>query len=90
VGLPGPDPAANPNRVVGAMPIKVYTCPSDQNPAPVMVTTNAAGDFYERGVNGTYPGVARSNYLFRTGYYTDYDRDYYYSAESSFRHLRCC
>jgi prepilin-type processing-associated H-X9-DG protein len=27
-------------------------------------------------VNGTYPGVARSNYLFSTGYYTDYDRDY--------------
>ena len=41
-----------------------------------MITTNAAQTFYERGVNGTYPGVARGNYLFSTGYYTDYDRDY--------------
>jgi len=72
----GPDPAGNPNRVVASTQIKTYTCPGDTNPAPVMVTTNPAGDFYERGVNGSYPGVARSNYLFSTGYYTDYDRDY--------------
>jgi hypothetical protein len=72
----GNDPAGNPNRFVGSQTIKTYTCPGDTNPAPVMVTTNPAGDFYERGVNGTYPGVARSNYFFNTGYYTDYDRDY--------------
>jgi prepilin-type N-terminal cleavage/methylation domain-containing protein/prepilin-type processing-associated H-X9-DG protein len=72
----GPDPTGNPNRIVGSTPIKIYTCPADDNPAPVVTTADAAGSFYERGVNGTYPGVARSNYLFNTGYYTDYDRDY--------------
>jgi prepilin-type processing-associated H-X9-DG protein len=76
----GPDPTGNPNRLVGATPIKTFTCSSDVNPAPVMVTSNVAGDFYERGVNGQFPGVARSNYLFSTGYYTDYDRDYDVSA----------
>jgi prepilin-type N-terminal cleavage/methylation domain-containing protein/prepilin-type processing-associated H-X9-DG protein len=72
----GPDPSGNPNRVVGSTPIKTYTCAADENPAPVVVTTDSAGSFYERGVNGTFPGVARSNYLFNTGYYTDYDRDW--------------
>jgi prepilin-type N-terminal cleavage/methylation domain-containing protein/prepilin-type processing-associated H-X9-DG protein len=72
----GPDPTGNKNRIVASTPIKIYTCPSDQTPAPVMITTNPAGDFYERGVNGQFPGVARGNYLFSTGYYTDYDRDY--------------
>jgi len=72
----GPDPSGNPNRLVAATPIKTYTCPADENPAPVAVTADAALTFYERGVNGTYPGVARSNYLFNTGYYTDYDRDW--------------
>jgi len=76
----GPDPAGNPNRSVGAQPIKTYTCPGDNNPAQVVVATDAAGSFYERGVNGTFPGVARSNYLFNTGYYTDYDRDWANSA----------
>src|SRR5262245_50641322 len=68
----GPDPAGNPNRIVASRPIKTYTCPADENPAAVVVATNAAGDFYER----LTPGVARSNYLFNTGYYTDYDRDW--------------
>ncbi len=72
----GPDPSGNPNRIVASTPIKVYTCPGDDNPAPTVVSTDAAGTFYERGVNGTLPGVARSNYLFNTGYYTDYDRDW--------------
>jgi len=72
----GPDPSGNPNRLVAATPIKTYTCPGDDTPAPVMVTTDAAGSFYERGAGGTFPGVARSNYLFNTGYYTDYDRDW--------------
>jgi prepilin-type N-terminal cleavage/methylation domain-containing protein/prepilin-type processing-associated H-X9-DG protein len=78
---PGPDPSGNPNRAVGATPLKVFTCPSDENPAPVVVTSAAAGDFYERGVGGRFPGVARSNYLFNTGYYTDYDRDWSVSAQ---------
>src|SRR5207249_635662 len=53
---------------------------SDENPAPVVNSTDAAHTFYERGAGGTYPGVARSNYLFNTGYYTDYDRDWSFSA----------
>ncbi len=72
----GPDPTGNPNRIVGSTPIKTYTCPADSNPAPVVNSTDAAQTFYERGAAGAYPGVARSNYLFNTGYYTDYDRDY--------------
>jgi prepilin-type N-terminal cleavage/methylation domain-containing protein/prepilin-type processing-associated H-X9-DG protein len=75
----GPDPSGNPNRVVGSTPIKVYTCPADTNPAPTVVTSpsqDPVGGFYERGVGGLYPGVARGNYLFNTGYYTDYDRDW--------------
>jgi prepilin-type processing-associated H-X9-DG protein len=76
----GPDPAGNPNRFVGSQQLKTYTCAADTSPAPVMSTGDAAQTFYERGVNGTYPGVARSNYLFSTGYYTDYDRDYDVSA----------
>jgi len=76
----GPDPSGNPNRIVASTPIKVYTCPADEIPAPVVVATDAAQTFYERGAGGTFPGVARSNYLFNTGYYTDYDRDWSVSA----------
>jgi prepilin-type N-terminal cleavage/methylation domain-containing protein/prepilin-type processing-associated H-X9-DG protein len=72
----GPDPSGNPNRIVGSQPIKTLTCAADENPAPVVTSTDGAGAFYERGGNGAYPGVARSNYLFNTGYYTDYDRDW--------------
>jgi prepilin-type N-terminal cleavage/methylation domain-containing protein/prepilin-type processing-associated H-X9-DG protein len=72
----GPDPAGNPNRFVGSQIIKTFNCPADENPPPVEVTGDAYQAFYERGVGGTYPGVARGNYLFNTGYYTDYDRDY--------------
>jgi len=67
----GPDPSGNTNRFVAAQPLKVMTCPGDTNPAPT-ITADAAGTFYER----LAPGVARGNYLFNTGYYTDYDRDY--------------
>lgn len=72
----GPDPAGNPNRIVGSTVLSVFTCPSDEKPPEVAQTTDAAQSFYERGASGTYPGVARSNYLFNTGYYTDYDRDF--------------
>jgi prepilin-type N-terminal cleavage/methylation domain-containing protein/prepilin-type processing-associated H-X9-DG protein len=72
----GPDPNPNPSRFVGSQVVKTYVCPGDDNPPPVEVTTDGAGTFYERGVNGLFPGVARGNYLFNTGYYTDYDRDY--------------
>jgi len=76
----GPDPSGNPNRIVASQSLKMFTCASDATPAPAVTTADAATSFYERGVNGTYPGVARSNYLFNTGYYTDYDRDYDVSA----------
>jgi len=72
----GPDPVGNPNRIVASTPIRTYTCPADTLPAQVVVATDAAGSFYER----LSPGVARSNYLFNTGYYTDYDRDWLASA----------
>jgi prepilin-type N-terminal cleavage/methylation domain-containing protein/prepilin-type processing-associated H-X9-DG protein len=72
----GPDPTGNPNRIVGSTQIKVYTCPSDLNPATVMTTTDPPASFYER----LAPGVSRGNYLFSTGYYTDYDRDYSVTA----------
>jgi len=71
----GPDPAGNPNRIVGSTPIATYSCPGDDKPE-VVVATNPPGDFYER----LSPGVARSNYFFNTGYYTDYDRDWSISA----------
>jgi prepilin-type N-terminal cleavage/methylation domain-containing protein/prepilin-type processing-associated H-X9-DG protein len=76
----GPDPAGNPNRIVGSTPLKILTCPGDETPAPVVVSSDGAHTFYERGVGGQYPGVARGNYLFNTGYYTDYDRDWDQSA----------
>jgi prepilin-type N-terminal cleavage/methylation domain-containing protein/prepilin-type processing-associated H-X9-DG protein len=72
----GPDPSGNTNRIIGSQPLKMFTCPADTTPAQIMNTTDAAQSFYERGAGGAYPGVARSNYLFNTGYYTDYDRDY--------------
>jgi len=43
-------------------------------------STDAAQTLHERSGNGAFPGVARSNYLFNTGYYTDYDRDWSQSA----------
>ena len=66
--LTGPDPSPNPNRIVAQQFIKIYQCPSDDNPGP-QVTSSDAGtmNFYERS------GVRRSNYLFSTGAYTDYD-----------------
>jgi prepilin-type processing-associated H-X9-DG protein len=51
-------------------------------PAPTLTTPSLAdgnygtGKFYER----LTPGVSRANYLFSTGYYTDYDRDYSVTA----------
>ena len=64
----GPNPAGNQNRDVAAAVIKIYTCPSD-DPVNSPTISGAPGDFYER----ISPGLARSNYLFNTGGYTDYD-----------------
>jgi len=64
----GADPAVNPNRVVASKTVPIYVCPADENPPP-NITSNprVSTDFYER------ENVARSNYLFNTGVYTDYD-----------------
>lgn len=66
----GPDPNPNPNRNVGYNYVKIYVCPSDQNPAPRVTSVPRTSNFYERD------NVHRTNYLFNTGYYTDYDRDW--------------
>jgi prepilin-type processing-associated H-X9-DG protein len=67
----GPDPTNNPNRLVQRNLVKTFVCPSDQNPPPqISAGPPRALTFYERD------NVFRSNYLFNTGYYTDYDRDY--------------
>ena len=69
-GMPvAPESAAN--DAVAATFIKIYTCPSDETPGPIM--SYHAGDtsnFYEM------VSARRSNYLFSTGAYTDYDNDW--------------
>jgi len=67
----GTDNANNPNRIVASTYVKIYSCPSDENPGPT-VTSNArvSTDFYER------ENTRRSNYLFNTAQYTDYDAPY--------------
>ena len=66
-GIPtGPDPDPNPNRAVASTLIKVYACPSDNEPPTVNSGAGGTG-FYER------EDLRRSNYLFSTGAYTDYD-----------------
>jgi prepilin-type N-terminal cleavage/methylation domain-containing protein/prepilin-type processing-associated H-X9-DG protein len=65
----GPDPTPNPNRQVLQNLVKTYVCPSESTPSQITDAPRGAG-FYERDA------VYRSSYLFSTGYYTDYDRDY--------------
>lgn len=67
----GNNPSPNPNHTVCKAFVKVYTCPSDQSPPPV-VTSNSGSmtDFYERTT------VSRSNYLFSSGSTTDYNAAY--------------
>ena len=66
----GPDPTNNPNRAVQQNLVKTFVCSSDQDPPPQLSVSPRALTFYERD------NVFRSNYLFSTGYYTDYDRDW--------------
>ena len=66
-GLPnGPDPTGNPNRVIGTTNLKVFGCPSDRAPDTASDAPGGTG-FYER------TDLRRSNYLFSSGAYTDYD-----------------
>jgi len=71
-GLPlGASPNPNQNDVVAATYIKVFNCPSDVNPGPVYSRNPyTPSDFY------TCVSARRSNYLFSTGAYTDYDADW--------------
>jgi len=74
----GPDPAGNPNRVVASKVVPIYVCPADENPPP-SVNSNPVSttDYYERS------NCTRSNYLFNTGVYTDYDRPWSQTAPGS-------
>jgi prepilin-type N-terminal cleavage/methylation domain-containing protein/prepilin-type processing-associated H-X9-DG protein len=65
----GPDPNPNPNRLVTQTLVKTYLCPADNRPGQVSDRPRSL-TFYERD------SVYRTNYLFNTGYYTDYDRDW--------------
>jgi prepilin-type N-terminal cleavage/methylation domain-containing protein/prepilin-type processing-associated H-X9-DG protein len=70
-----------PNNVVGSTPLKVYTCPSDQNPAQLDT------EYLDNGFAGywAYSGsnMRRSNYLFCTGAYTDYNPSYVPGSSSA-------
>jgi prepilin-type N-terminal cleavage/methylation domain-containing protein len=66
----GNDPTPNPNRIVAQAYIKIYTCPSDENPGPQPVDSPRGTGFYERD------SYRRSNYLFSTGTSTDYSANY--------------
>ncbi len=59
------------NDAVAATLVKTFVCPSDTNPPPVE-SRNAGNpaDFYEM------VSARRSNYLFSTGAYTDYNADW--------------
>jgi prepilin-type N-terminal cleavage/methylation domain-containing protein len=60
------------SKLVYGKPTPVFTCPSDSSPADVAVfAPMATSNFYEAA-----NGVARSNYLFNTGVYTDYALPY--------------
>jgi len=64
----GPDPNPNPNRIVASTYLKVFTCPADETPPPTISSNpRSTTDYYERD------NFRRSNYLFNTGAYTDYD-----------------
>ncbi|MCZ2340527.1 MAG: DUF1559 domain-containing protein [Bacteroidales bacterium] len=67
----GNNPSPNPNQNVCKAFIKVYTCPSDQSPPPVVTASSGtASNFYERTT------VSRSNYLFNAGSTNDYNAAY--------------
>ncbi|HEX7377083.1 MAG TPA: DUF1559 domain-containing protein [Pirellulales bacterium] len=62
---------SNLNQFLYSQPLASFVCPSDQNPPDIMVNgANNPANFYEAN------SVARSNYLFSTGDYTDYNAPY--------------
>ncbi len=61
--------AVNPNVEIYSKRMEIMTCPSDTYPAPIITAApTTPSNFYSRNQ------VARSNYLFSSGNYTDYDR----------------
>ncbi len=68
----GANPKPNPNQtIVGAALVPIFVCPSDDNPPPVVSSSDAGTtNFYER------VSARRGNYLFNTGAYTDYSNDW--------------
>jgi prepilin-type N-terminal cleavage/methylation domain-containing protein len=68
-GLPvAPNPANNPNHVVGATLVSTFRCPSEvDNPDLVNSNSGTTSEMYER------TNARRSNYAFCTGLYTDYN-----------------
>jgi prepilin-type N-terminal cleavage/methylation domain-containing protein len=71
IGQDGPGGyTTNPNRVVAQANIPIYMCPSDTAPGGVQNRMPGTADYYEAW------NARRSNYLFSTGYYTDYNADW--------------
>jgi prepilin-type N-terminal cleavage/methylation domain-containing protein/prepilin-type processing-associated H-X9-DG protein len=66
----GPDPTNNPNRIVASQKIPIFSCPADDKPAPKVTYRPRQLYWYERA------NTRRSNYLFSTGAYTDYNHDW--------------
>lgn len=58
------------NKLLYSKQLAVFSCPSDETPPDVYVNAPDVRGFYEAN------SVARSNYLFSTGHYTDYDHPY--------------
>jgi len=73
-------PTSAANDAVAATFVNIFVCPSDVKPGPVEVRNGGVhtpGDFYDM------VGAARSNYLFSTGAYTDYDADWANTSPSA-------
>lgn len=72
------DKEANPNRIVASTPLAVYVCPSDPASGAPVNDHAFSTSVYERY------NLRRSNYLFSSGPFEDYDAPY----EQTSKHLR--
>jgi prepilin-type N-terminal cleavage/methylation domain-containing protein len=72
----GPDPRPNPNRIVASQYVPVFNCPTDQNPAPTVTSSDArTAAAYER------ENVRRSNYFFNIG--NNIDQSAFWEAQAT-------
>jgi len=71
----GADPNPNPNRLVASQSLQVFTCPSDQNPAPTVTNLPRSADAYER------ENTRRSNYFFNIG--NNIDQTAFWDAQAT-------